>query len=269
MIFFLSSHSLWLSATLLVGLTTVLAAFGPALVRRCVRLDRLATNNEVAGFKFAVIGVLYAVLMAFAVIVVWEKFKDADALVSQESSAAATIYRLSQGLEPQPRATLRRALTNYLNAVISGDWPAMEEGATSGYSASRNALGGVYAALLSSRASQPPNSVLLLETLRELDTITQARSARLVAAEGVVPSVIWPVLFGGAIITVGFTFFFGTENLRAQMAMTILLSLLVFSQLLIIVTVDYPFTGPIKVEPSALARVLAEFGTAPNPGAPP
>jgi formylmethanofuran dehydrogenase subunit A len=91
----------------------------------------------------------------------------------------------------------------------------------------------------------------------------------LVAAEGVVPSVIWPVLFGGAIITVGFTFFFGTENLRAQMAMTILLSLLVFSQLLIIVTVDYPFTGPIKVEPTALARVLAEFGPEPNPGAPP
>jgi hypothetical protein len=29
-------------------------------------------DNEVAGFKFSVIGVLYAVLLAFLVIAVWE-----------------------------------------------------------------------------------------------------------------------------------------------------------------------------------------------------
>jgi len=56
-----------------------------------------------------------------------------------------------------------------------------------------------------------------------------------------------------------FTFFFGTKNLRAQTAMTALLSLLIFSELLIIIAVDYPFTGPIQVEPTAFARVLAEF----------
>jgi hypothetical protein len=43
---------------------------GPSLVRRYVTLEKLTTNNEVAGFKFAVVGVLYAVLVAFAIIVV-------------------------------------------------------------------------------------------------------------------------------------------------------------------------------------------------------
>ena len=28
-------------------------------------------NNEVAGFKFSVIGILYAVLLAFVVVLVW------------------------------------------------------------------------------------------------------------------------------------------------------------------------------------------------------
>lgn len=50
-------------------------------------------------------------------------------------------------------------------------------------------------------------------------------------------------------------------------AMTVLLSLLIFSELLIItVAVNYPFTGPIKVEPTALARVLADFAPAPAAG---
>lgn len=266
MIFFLTSHSLWLSATLVVGLTTILAAFGPSVVRRCVGLERLITNNEIAGFKFATIGVLYAVLIAFAIIVVWQKFSDAEVTVSQEAAGAVTIYRLAPALGVQSGAALRDALSKYLSAAVTRDWPAMEHRATSQYRATRLALDAVYAALLSSQSATPREVAVLPEILHQLDVITEARRARLIAADGIVPEVIWPVLFGGAILTVAFTFFFGTKNLLAQTAMTALLSMLIFSELLIIVTVDYPFTGPIKVEPTALARALADFGSAADSG---
>jgi hypothetical protein len=76
-------------------------------------------------------------------------------------------------------------------------------------------------------------------------------------------------LFGGGILTVTFTFFFGTENLRAQTLMTALLSLLIFSELLTIVVIDRPFSGPVKVEPLALARVLEDFSSWPGGAAGP
>ncbi len=79
-------------------------------------------------------------------------------------------------------------------------------------------------------------------------------------ASGIVPGVIWCVLFGGAILTVAFTFFFGTQNLRAQTAMTGALCALIFSGLLIIVAIDHPFAGTVKVGPEALAAVLEEAG---------
>ncbi len=262
MIHFLTSHSLWLSATLVVVLPTLLASFGPSVVRRFVKLEKLVTNNEIAGFKFATIGVLYAVLMAFAIIVVWQKFSDADANVAAEAAGAATIYRLSHGLDQQSGAALREGMSNYLTAAINRSWPAMERGATDRYPRARSALDAIYSTLLSSQSSASRETAVLPEILRQLDVITLARNARLIAADGIVPSVIWPVLFGGAVVTIVFTFFFGSENLRAQTAMTVLLSLLIFSELLIIIAVDYPFTGPIKVEPTALARVLAEFGPA-------
>jgi len=72
MLFFLTTQPLWVSGTILVVLTTALATAGPAIVRRFVAIDKLADNNEVAGFKFATIGVLYAVLLAFAIIL-WER----------------------------------------------------------------------------------------------------------------------------------------------------------------------------------------------------
>jgi hypothetical protein len=262
MVFFLTSHSLWLSATLVVVLPTILAALGPRIVRCFVKLDKLATNNEIAGFKFATIGVLYAVFLAFAIIVVWQKFSDADANVAEEAAGATTIYRLSQGLDQQSATILRAGMSKYLAAAINREWPAMARGATNEYASTRLALDSIYATLLSLQRSMPRESAILPEILRQLDVITQARRARLIAADGIVPGVIWPVLFGGAVVTIAFTFFFGTQNLRAQTMMTVLLSLLIFSELWIVIAVDYPFTGPIKVEPTALVRVLADFDPA-------
>src|SRR5437588_3842100 len=98
MLFFLTSQPLWISGAIIIGGGTLLAMLGPALVRRFVALERLTINNEIAGFKFATVGVLYAVLLAFVIIVVWEKFTDAEVNVVREAGAAENIYRVSQDL---------------------------------------------------------------------------------------------------------------------------------------------------------------------------
>src|SRR5262249_24232299 len=122
---------LWLSAILLVGVPTLVAMGGPALIRRRLTLERLRANNEVAGFKFAAVGVLYAVLLAFAIIVVWEKSGDAESHVADEAGAAATIYRLSAGIGGETGTQLRAAISTYLSTAIADDWPAMERGENS------------------------------------------------------------------------------------------------------------------------------------------
>ena len=260
MVSFLQSQPIWLSGMLLVGLTTGLAMLGPVLIRRYVTLDKLTANNEVAGFKFAVVGVLYAVLLAFAIIVVWEKFDNADNIVAREAGAATNIYRLSYGMAEAPATSLRARLSAYLAATISDDWPAMEHANES--RSARLALDAVYGSVRVSLNAQG-NSALVAEILHQLDEITQERRARIVAADGTVPGVIWPVLFGGAAVTIGFTFFFGTQNLLAQSLMTGLLSVVILSGLFIVVVIDRPFSGAVTVKPDALAKVLAEFGTTP------
>jgi hypothetical protein len=261
MTFFLTSHSLWLSGTLIVGLGTILSMLGPVCVRRYVTLEKLTAHNEIAGFKFATVGVLYAVLLGFAIIVVWEKFSAAEADVVQEAGAAATVYRLSPGLGDKTGADLRGAITTYLKTAIDDDWPAMNQVEIGGSREARQALNDIYTSLLAFANSERGGNPVVTEVLYQLDQMTQARRARLVAAKGAVPDVLWLVLLGGAIVTIVFTFFFGTQNLRAQTMMTGLLALLIFSELLIIVAIDRPFTGAVKVEPDALAAVLADFGT--------
>jgi high-affinity Fe2+/Pb2+ permease len=79
-----------------------------------------------------------------------------------------------------------------------------------------------------------------------------------------VPDVIWIALFVGALLTVGFTLFFGSENLLAQVSMTGVLSLLVTLSLVVIISADHPFTGPVYIRSDALSGVLEEFGKTPG-----
>jgi hypothetical protein len=254
---FLSGCPLWVGSILLVILPTLAAMSGPILIRRRIGLERLTTNNDIAGFKFATVGVIYAVMLGFAIIIVWQRFSDAENMVVKEAGAAATLYRLAAGTDAAGSAT-RAALTNYLQLAIALDWPQMARVQES--HEVTVALDQLYARTLALAASGSRQQAELEEIFHQLDDITQARRSRLHLATGIVPGMLWGVLICGAILTVAFTFFFGTRNLRAQVLMTGVLAVIVFMGLFVIVSIDHPFTGPVHIDSAPLQRALQDFG---------
>ena len=257
---FLTSRPVWV-LLLLMLLFTALAMMGPILIRRRVPLARLRTNNEVAGFKFAVIGVLYAVLLGFVVIIAWERWYDAEKALAAEAGSAATIYRLSIGLGEPAGAALRADMSSYLKSVLADDWPAMAVGRSS--RVTTQVLSDLYAALVHYRPADLHDSDLQKDLLSELDEMTRSRRERLVMAEGTVPSAIWFVLFLGAALTISFTFFFGAHSVIAQSLMTGALAAIIFSSILVITAIDRPYTGAVMVSKESIRAVLADL-----PGAP-
>jgi hypothetical protein len=203
------------------------------------------------------------VLLAFAVLVVWEKLNEAESNVALEAGAAAAVFRLAEGLGDPAAAEVHAAMATYVDAAIETDWPAMQRGGESPEAVV--ALSGVYRALLRHAPPGERGDVLLAATLSQLDTLTQARRARIVVAEGIVPGVIWFTLFFGACVTIGFTFFFGSENLRAQMLMTGALAVLIFSGLLVIIAIDRPFAGTVRVAPDPLIEVREDLAGGDRP----
>jgi hypothetical protein len=258
MSYFLVSLPLWELIALVVVLPTAVAMVAQALIHRWVGVKRLVQNNEIAGFKFATIGVIYAVLLAFSVIVVWEKFSAAENAVDQEAAAIAALVQYAQGNEPQAVA-LRTALVKYTTSAIHDDWPAMSRESES--AASTRALDAVYANALALSRTGTRETADMAEVFAQLDNVTSARRIRLHLATGLVPGVVWAALYAGAILTVGFPLFFGSENLRAQISMTGVLSILVTLGLVVIISIDHPFTGPVHVQPQPLSALLADMGS--------
>lgn len=253
---YLAELPLWEAILLVVVLPTIIAVCGQLLVRKSVELEQLTSNNEIAGFKFATVGVIFAVIVAFAVIVVWEKFAEAESAVAQEAGAAATLYRLAAAPDSKMKAT-REAITNYLRLAIEKDWPAMAAG-----KASRDvteALSALYDPVTRLAEGDTKQTALLIEMFKQLDEITHSRRTRVHLASGVVPTVVWIVVFTAAALAVAFAFFFGAKNQRAQILMTAFLALLTFTSVFAIVEINYPFTGPSNVGSHALREVLEDF----------
>src|ERR1700733_99968 len=250
----LSELPLWAVILAVIVIPTSIAIGSQVLVRRSVGIDQLALNNEVAGFIFAIIGVVYAVLLAFVVIAVWEKFSEGQTSVAKESAAAAALFYYSEGAEPEA-AKLHASLVHYLTLVIESDWPAMASESEDGQTT--DALGALYRAAMALNRTGTRGIPDMSEVFTQIDNLTLTRRVRLHLSTGLVPEIIWITLFGGAGFTVCFALFFGSPNALAHLAMTAILSIVLAAGLVVITSLDPPFRGPVHISPEALEQVLA------------
>ena len=61
----------------------------------------------------------------------------------------------------------------------------------------------------------------------------------------------------------GFTFFFGLQNLRVQMLMTGMLAVVIFLALFVALSISHPFTGPVPVSTEPIELVVEDFAKTP------
>ena len=119
--------SAWFWAFFLIGATLLLTVAGSLLVRRLITVEVLQRHNDVAGFIYAVIGVVYAVLLGFAAVTVWERYDRAQASVEQEANDLADLYRDAQTFPSDIRAELESRIRDYVQLAVEKEWPAMAE----------------------------------------------------------------------------------------------------------------------------------------------
>ena len=127
---------------LVIGGICLLSLGGLELVERLVPAQTRQQHNDVAGFIYAVLGVIYAVLLALVVIAVWGSFQAANETVDQEANAVAEIFWLAHRL-PEPEGThIQELCKSYAEEVVHKEWPLMEQGKAPSMTQTRGALKG-------------------------------------------------------------------------------------------------------------------------------
>jgi hypothetical protein len=243
---------------LTVFLPVLVAVVGLVVVQRLVPPERRVEHNNVAGFIYAVLGVAYAVLLAFMLIAVWQDYKTAQTNVESEAHELAGVYFLASQLPEPERTRIQDLARTYARVVVEQEWPMMEQGQTSPRADSL--LRQLRLELLKFDPHTKGEQVLYERGLTQLHDAVDARRDRLLEVREGIPSLLWVVLVVGGVITVSFTYLFGLKSNLAHALMVAALTLLICGILFTIGEFDYPFSGVVEIRPDAFREALRSFG---------
>jgi hypothetical protein len=235
----------------------MVALIGLIAVRRAVPLTRLAQHTDVAGYVYAVIGVLYAVILAQVVIAGWEEYQGARTEASSEADAVLILNRLAQEWPQPERSHVNAALAAYAAHVIDVEWPAMAQG---DFRSSEHApvVHELWIAVTAAGRADG-DSAVFAAALRQLETLDESRRNRVLIGEGGLPDAMTLTLVLGAVVTVGFSYLFAVDNGWIHAVMTASLALLVALLLLLQYQLENPFDGDSAIQPTAMRFVLNEI----------
>src|SRR5215212_7843916 len=181
------------------------ALVGLELVQRLVPAEKRQQHNDVAGFLYAVVGVVYAVLLALLVIAVWEQYQRALETVEGEADSVADIAWLAHQLPETERYQLQEHARSYAQEVVDQEWPLMEQGLEGGVQSlpeGWDLIDDMRATLQELEPRTQAEQNLHAEGLDQIDRLGDDRRLRLVAAEEGIPGVLWVVLVFGAVVVV-------------------------------------------------------------------
>lgn len=248
---------LWIALSGLVVLaSSAIAVGGLLLVRRTTSIRRHLGENDVAGLLFGAVGVLYGALLAFVVFAAWEGYSRAEQAVTAEAANLVTVYRDTEQFPEPVRREVQDALRGYADTVMAVEWESHGSLRPHTTPDLLNPVWDLYGQINPSTARGETQLAAANERLHQLEL---QRHLRHLSGEATLPAVFWPVLVVGGILLVLFSYVFLQNSLLVQALTTGLLAALLSLVLLLILSLNQPFTGPVAVSQQPFRHALAVF----------
>ena len=237
------------------------SVLGLYIVRRLVSVRSLQENHEVAGITFGVLGAFYGLVLGFVIVAAWERFDQADANAHDEATALESLYKLGAGLSEPIRGQLDAAVLEYTHHVVDQEWPQMENRSFHGDKQGAHKL---WSMVISYSPANGHEEMLVDKAVDQLSQISQARSQRLHFYEGNLPPMVWFIIYIGAIITIGFSFFFGSQGFHAQIVMCAFFSIWLGLTILAIQELAHPYRGLMTISNDPYRYAISRMEEAAN-----
>ena len=254
----LFSSPSWILSSLLVVVPAVLLCIGALwFVRTVFSTETLRKNHDVAGFTFSIVGVLYSVILGFTVVNEQTRYNAALETIHTESTILADLYRDAEFFPLAGTKEIRANLRKYVEYIINEEWNIRPTKQLQiGIQTMTQSLWYSYYKI---DLVDEKTRIFYQQSIDKLDGLMNARLAREFSTWERLSPMMWSLLIIGALITIGFMFFFGLESLRSQMLMTALLSGYLSFILYLVFSLDHIFKGPEGIKPTAFEQVLTIF----------
>jgi hypothetical protein len=242
---------LWVAA--IVGMSVG----GLIVFRKVVPHTRFENANAVSGTVFQLGGVLYAVLVAFVVVVVWEQFGDAQDATSDEATAITDLLRDSAALPAESQQLVQQNLLAYTRYVVDEEFPRMRRGET--VDEQSDQLTAVWESYLLVQPETRNEIAFFDHAIVRLNDLTADRKMRVSTGEAQVPGELWVLLLGGGGVIMAFTFLLGTRDLLVHCVAVGLTAALLGFVVYLIFALEHPYVGGLSVSPTPYVNLLKDW----------
>ncbi|HVP54307.1 MAG TPA: hypothetical protein VMU45_04865 [Candidatus Eisenbacteria bacterium] len=227
------------------------------LVRRLWPPERRRIHNEITGWQISVLGTTYAVIVGFMLFAVWSDFQTADRNVEIEAGCLVNLYWAASGLPLSQRQEIRKLASDYADAMITEEWPAMNRGALT--HAGTKIIEQFWESASQAQSLNAVEQVSLEHAMSEIGSITEHRRIRQLQSQASLPAVLWTVLIVGAMITIMSSCLFGSEYPSLHVLQVVTLALLLSLSLVTIADINRPFRGTVHVQPMGFENAKRMF----------
>ncbi|MFJ9176665.1 DUF4239 domain-containing protein [Streptomyces sp. NPDC102360] len=244
---------------LICGGAVIVAVTGCLLVRRKVPVVAQGKYNDMIGVVLGMYAAIYGIILAFVVVAEWEGLGEAQTNVAAEASQTAEVLREADAFPPGQRREVTEAMDAYVHAVVDKQWPLMREGRADP-NLTNPEITALYRAYQDYEPKTEVEKTYYSQSVATLADIASARRTRLSDAQQELPVLLTVLVYGGALVMLPLTFLYGIEGLRAQLTFVTSVAALIGVSLLLVLTLDHPFSGAVSVSPAPFREgVLAQF----------
>lgn len=242
------------SISILSGISILIFLLGQKYIRRHLPHELLIENHEVGGFLYNAICVIYAVLMAFVVFVIWTNLAETNSKIEGEANNLQNLYYDASAYPDSIKAEIQFTIREYVKRVTNEEWQSLTEGKADSLAMRQFIkLNRIY---LSIKTEQVSNLEVLSQAIKNMHELREFRRHRINASRQNMPEILWLVLILSSIILVAFTFFFSTKNTWHQYIMTAFLVFVSVLVLYLIYVLDHPFYGVDAIKPDAFQPLI-------------
>ena len=246
------------SVAALVALSALVSWLATRAVRRVWPHPAFKDNHELVGFTYAVYGLIYGVLLAFTIVVAWQRFADTEQLVMHEATLLSELWRDSVVARPFMRDDIEKNLIAYAQSVIDDEWPAMAAHGRA-HPQTERLYERLWALTYHFEPSTKIQEAYMAEFLGRMNELSAARRLRVLHSTMEIHGVLWMVLLIGAVPTLAYPLLFSSKHAWVQVAITGSIMLIVTLGLLVTISLQTPFSGEVSIAPDAFRQVLESF----------
>lgn len=233
--------SWWLLIGLVVGIVSVAIGLHILVRHLFPRVDE-GVQNDILRFGFAVVGVVYAIMMGFLINVLWGEVTHASNLAQTEGAQAIQMARYAAAFDEPARGRLRHDILEYQNAILK-EFDEVSKGGKA--FAAEGALMRLSATYAEIQPRDNDQRAALASSLDSLKQTSLARTQRILVAEEDAgpPPAIWTVIIVTSTLMLTFAIFYGDVHARMHTLIIATIGVLVAANIFLILELAYPYLG--------------------------